>query len=164
MDLPQNRSIGNDRSGILSSSITVTTIDAHHTTKSCARKRATLIVFCRAHIRKGRVIYHYEFLDSRHTGGKKNKKTKIRKNAPSRICLACRMIWSVEELETLRAGTKPRALYHIIARLEERGAERGTHDVIPSKDERRPSSIRPTLKPFQMQHWGNFRETAGAFT
>ena len=29
-------------------------------------------------------------------------------------------------------------------------------DDLPSKDERGPSFVRPTLEPFQRQRWGNF--------
>ena len=43
-------------------------------------------------------------------------------------------------------------------RLEERGVERGSARHLPWKDERRPSSVRRTLEPFQRKRWGNFWE------
>ena len=59
-------------------------------------------------------------------------------------------ILSVEELEMLPAGTKPRALHY---QGEERSLESGSAQLSSSKG---PSSIRQTWEPFQKQHWESF--------
>ena len=75
------------------------------------------------------------------------------------LWVASQKIWSVEEFETLPAGTKPRTPHHRTL-----GGEAWKEEVIdnlPWKDERGPSSVRRTMEPFQRRHWGNFWETGG---
>ena len=84
---------------------------------------------------------------SRQTGGQSN---------PHKW-LASRKIWSVVRFETQPTGTKPRASHHRSPGAEARKEE--AQDDLPWKDERRPSSVRRTLDPFQRQRWGNFWET-----
>ena len=69
--------------------------------------------------------------------------------------LPSRKIWSVEELETLPSGTKPRTSHHRSPGGERRG-KKEVLDDLPWKDERGPLSIRPTLEPFK----GNVGETS----
>ena len=82
--------------------------------------------------------------NSRYTG---------RQNKPHKW-LAFENIWSVQELETLPAGTKPRAS-RTVDRLEERGMEREALDNLIWKNEMDIIS-QTNLEPFQRQHWGNF--------
>ena len=67
-----------------------------------------------------------------------------------------------EVLRSLRlpAGAQSQG-HHTIDRLEERSIERGNaqRSSGPWKDEKGPSSIRPTLELFQKQHWENSWET-----
>ena len=80
--------------------------------------------------------------------------------------LASRKIRSVEELEILPVGTKPKDYLLAqsqghqpsIAWRREAWKEEALDDL-PWKDERRPTPVRRTLEPFQRQLWGNFWET-----
>ena len=54
-------------------------------------------------------------------------------------------------LEILPAGTKPRTSHH---RLPVGEAQREALDDLHQRDEKGPSSVRPTLKLFQRQCWG----------
>ena len=60
---------------------------------------------------------------------------------------------SIEELETLSVGTKPRTSQHWLPGGERRGKSK--HSTICWKDEKRLSSSRQTLELFQRQCWGN---------
>ena len=60
---------------------------------------------------------------------------------------------SVEELETLPVGAKPRTSQHWLPGGERHGKSK--HSTICSKDEKRLSSSRQTLELFQRQCWGN---------
>ena len=75
-------------------------------------------------------------------------------------------IWSVEELETPFAGTEPKTPYalSIIWRREATWKEKAVYNL-PLKDDKRTSSIRPTLEMFQRQlHRRNLWETGwGAY-
>ena len=71
--------------------------------------------------------------------------------------LASQKIWSVEELETLAAGTKPRTSHN--RSPEERGVERERARRSSLKGRER-AIVRRTLEPFQGRRWGNFWETA----
>ena len=70
-------------------------------------------------------------------------------------CVHSRKIWSVEDLETLPAGSKPRTSHHRSPGGERRWKKEALDDL-PWKDERGCSSIRRTLEPFK----GNFGKTS----
>ena len=69
--------------------------------------------------------------------------------------------WSVEELETLPAGTKTRTSHHR-SPGEERHIKRKRQTTFLEKNEKRPSSIRRTLEPFQRQSWKTSERLGGA--
>ena len=71
--------------------------------------------------------------------------------------VASRKIWSVEELETLPVGTKPKTTPSIAWRIEAQ-KEEALNDL-PWEEEKGPSSIRPTLELFQGPQWENSWET-----
>ena len=66
-------------------------------------------------------------------------------------------IWSVEELETLPVGTKPRTSHHRSPGWEKPGkSKRQMIFLGKTRDPGGPSPIRQALELFQRQHWGNF--------
>ena len=67
-----------------------------------------------------------------------------------RLWFVSEKIWSVEKLETVPAGTKPRT-----SRYQTPGGERHW-DNLPGQDETGPLSIRCTLELFQRWCWQNF--------
>ena len=71
----------------------------------------------------------------------------------SGLCLV--MMWSVEKLEALPAGTRPKTITPSTAWRRQAWEEEALDDI-PWKDERGLSSIRQTLELFQKQRWGNF--------
>ena len=73
--------------------------------------------------------------------------------------LASRKIWSVEELDSLLAGTKPRTAPPSIACRRAGAHIQAAVDDLRWKDEAGPLLIRPTLEQLQRQHWGHFCQT-----
>ena len=74
-----------------------------------------------------------------------------------RYGIVSRKIWSVQELETLPAGTMPRTSHHRSAEWEAWKEE--ALNYLPVEDEKGRSSIGPTLELFQGLLWGNSWKT-----
>ena len=71
--------------------------------------------------------------------------------------------WSAEGLETLPGEHKATYITSLIIwRRDVTGRKEEALDDFPGKNEKGPSSVRPTLEPFQRQQRENFREMEGA--
>ena len=88
--------------------------------------------------------------DQAETGGQNNYHTR----------LGFLKMWSVKELETLSAGTKPKASHHTLIAWRRDWHRQRKHLTISQKGwERAITKMRSTLELFHRQHWGLICET-----